>query len=407
MPSMTRLLLLPALAHAFMIVPRARTAAVAQPRAAVSALSREDFRSAAIAAVASAVLVMSPMAAHAKGGGHGGGGGGHGGGGHSSSHHSSSSSRPLYHSSHHSSRSRSSSSRSSKRTGSGYSSSSRGYSSTAYASPPPPMLLYPTESAARRENGYFCPANLPAPGKQVDIAGDGPFSTRTATVLSSQRPVAAGGLYDEAGAGRVLQPVPGFEGDCTVTVQYSDGSTETVYAAEQPTPLAETLGGLALYGGLYAAIFALDGTGGGASSSEDRWESTMADHDELLSELACAERPADEQMPPSGDYWGGSEESDAGNQAVRTTLKFRKDGKIEGRGRDGVDGAYRITKGRWGALDGDGRNQLTVTWVEVYDEGFQVAVKGRCDRLGRVTARFESSRGVRGSFELKPKPSAF
>ena len=50
----------------------------------------------------------------------------------------------------------------------------------------------------------------------------------------------------------------------------------------------------------------------------------------------------------------------------------------------------------------------TVAWTEVYDDGFKVVVHGKYDaRDGRITARFTSSRGVRGSFALSPKPSVF
>ena len=66
----------------------------------------------------------------------------------------------------------------------------------------------------------------------------------------------------------------------------------------------------------------------------------------------------------------------------------------------------RISRGRWGVLDG--QTKPTVAWIEDYDEGFKVAVKGSYDaRTGKIEARFTSSRGLGGSFELVPKPSIF
>ena len=56
----------------------------------------------------------------------------------------------------------------------------------------------------------------------------------------------------------------------------------------------------------------------------------------------------------------------------------------------------------------DGQTKPTVAWIEDYDEGFKVAVKGSYDaRTGKIEARFTSSRGLGGSFELVPKPSIF
>merc|ERR1719311_1851735 len=82
---------------AFLIAPRAPQLHAKRPvqaRAEVCAALGDDVRAFTAAAMCSAVLFMSPMAAYAKGGGHGGGGGHSGGGGgyHSSSYHSSSSS---------------------------------------------------------------------------------------------------------------------------------------------------------------------------------------------------------------------------------------------------------------------------------------------------------------------------
>lgn len=266
-------------------------------------------------------------------------------------------------------------------------------------------MLYPDESVARRENGYYCPANLPRPGERVDVADDAStgLQRRTATVISSQ-PASQASLYGASGS--VLQPVPGFESDCSVTVKYDDGTTGTVSAAEQPKSLLEELAPVVGYG-VYGALSFLS-----SSDGDDAWERAKARHDELLDELEIASRPDQAaqkplvQPPVSGEYWGSSEESDEGDQAVRCTVTFERGGTVTGRGTDGVDGAYRITDGRWGALDSD--SKLTVGWIERYDQGFEVAVKGRYDvGNGKITARFTSSRGVSGAFELTLKPSIF
>jgi len=264
-------------------------------------------------------------------------------------------------------------------------------------------MLFPDESAARRENGYYCPANLPRPGERVDILGETDPAThkigrtRTATVISSQPPSQAS-LYGSQG--HKLQPVPGFADDCSVTVQYDDGTTESVSAAERPKSLVEEWGGLAAYVALQLGIRLLD------ADDSTSWEDAEERHEELLSELQLTN--LDQQPPASGEYWGSSEESDEGDQAVRSTITFGKDGSITGRGIDGADGAYRIKKGRWGKLDKDANSQMTVAWIEEYDEGFRVVVKGRYNASdGKVSARFTSSRGVGGTFALAPKPSIF
>jgi len=363
-----------------------------QPRAAVSASLGDDLHAAGVAALASVVLMVAPSAAYAKGGGHGGGHSSH-----SSSHHSSSSRRTLHPyngpsrpASRKSSRGSSSSSR---LLNSGYTSR---HSSSVSSSPQPPVVLYPDEGQARRENGYFCPANLPKPGEKVDVAGDVfgdmVLPKRTATVISSH-PASQASLYG-AGGGETLQPVPGFESDCSVTVQFDDGTTGTVSAAEQPKSIIEKVAPALLLGTYAATFFIPEGSS---------WESAESRHEELLRELELA---STDEPPSSGEYWGSSEESDEGHQAVRATINFRSDGPVTGRGKDGVDGAYRITRGRWGALDGS--TKPTVACIEEYDEGFRVAVEGRYDvRAGKIKARFVSSRGVSGSFELAPKPSVF
>lgn len=216
--------------------------------------------------------------------------------------------------------------------------------------------------------------------------------SRAATVISSQA-----AMYGDADVG-LLQPVPGSEADCTVFVKYDDGAVDTVSAATTPTPRIEQAAMMLFYGTLACAI-ATDTDG-------DAWESAQEHHDYLIGELMLTGDERGIRVPASGEYWGRSEENDEGDQAVRSTLNFHKDGSITGHGLDGEDGAYRISKGRWGVLDGGA--QPTVAWIETYDEGFKAAVKGHYNaRDGKIKARFVSSRGVRGTCVLAPKPNMF
>lgn len=263
-------------------------------------------------------------------------------------------------------------------------------------------MLYPDKSAAQRENGFYCPANLPRTGERVNVQPENPgMPTRMATVITSQQATHTA-LYGASGS--TLQPVPGFESDCSVTVQYDDGMTETVSAAEQPLSASAELAqnvGLGSACLLYGALLSMD-------DGDSVWDSAMDRQHDLLDELAASKfEGLPMARPVSGDYWGASDESDEGDQAVRTALAFSRDGTITGRGTDGVDGSYRITRGRWGSRRDD-VSTPTVVWTEVYDEGFEVAVEGRYDEsTATIKATFTSSRGVRGRFELKPKPSVF
>lgn len=226
--------------------------------------------------------------------------------------------------------------------------------------------------------------------------------TRTATVISST-PATQASLYTSGGT--VLAPVPGFESDCSVAVRYDDGTTATVSAAEEPVPLVEQIAPFVGYAALQVLVNSDWGDG-------DSWQRAEERHDELLEELRKdeSERAA---APASGEYWGSSDESDAGDQAVRSKLTFKPDGSIVGSGVDGVDGGYRVTRGRWGRRSSSSpldslSPSTTVAWIEEYNEGFKVAVKGQYDEsTGEIKARFISSRGVSGSFELAPKPSIF
>lgn len=124
----------------------------------------------------------------------------------------------------------------------------------------------------------------------------------------------------------------------------------------------------------------------------------------LMRELATEHEAADPlvaaiQMPVSGTYKGSSAEDDDGDQEVATNLRFSKDGTVSGSGVDGVDGRYTIKEGRWSTqstkLSG-GR----VAWIEVYDEGFEVALRGQIRDDGVIRALWASDRGVSGSVEL-------
>jgi len=261
---------------------------------------------------------------------------------------------------------------------------------------------------ARRENGYFCPANMPKLGERVDISSTG-AKTRTATVVSNQPPLQSSLYPRDDGK---LKATPGFENaDCTVLVRYDDdGTTATVSAAQKPTPLWLTAVESIVYGGLVLAS-------NFESERRDVWEDDREEYYTLYEELATTSNVLEEdarrspesrqiQAPISGEYWGASDESDEGDQSVRTHLKFNADGTISGHGKDGVDGAYRITSGRWGV--NLSKKKPTVAWIEVYDQGFEVVVSGRYDpRTGKIEASFTSSRRVRGEFELAPKPEGF
>jgi len=105
------------------------------------------------------------------------------------------------------------------------------------------------------------------------------------------------------------------------------------------------------------------------------------------------------QMPLSGKYVGESAEDDDGDQPVSTHLTFDTDGHIEGWGLDEVDGLYVIKEGRWSTREGklgSGR----VAWIEKYDDGFEVALRGQIRDDGVIRAMWASDRGVSGSVEL-------
>lgn len=259
--------------------------------------------------------------------------------------------------------------------------------------------IYPTPAAARENKGLVCPATLPKPGTKVQIDGVG-----TATVLESQ-PSLQSGLYSRSGSTSSLPP--GFDCGCTLKVQYDkDGTLDTVSAAQKPPSVVDEWiedNPLALLAAV-VALRAMD-----TKTASGKYDEMRKRYEEALD----AESPSDDLLPRealqemSGEYWGGSEESDEGDQAIRVTLTFEGDGRITGRGRDGVDGSYRITGGRWRAGKDDGC-VIEMHWEETYDEGFKVICTATRDAAsGKVRAKFASSRDVSGVFTLAKIPSIF
>jgi len=115
---------------------------------------------------------------------------------------------------------------------------------------------------------------------------------------------------------------------------------------------------------------------------------------ELKAELAGSNDPLADviERPPDGTYVGESAEDDDGDQAVETTLIFGRDGAVTGEGHDGADGAYVVSEGQWSGK--------RVAWLEQYDEGFTVALRGQVRPDGTILALWASSRGIGGSAEL-------
>jgi len=106
------------------------------------------------------------------------------------------------------------------------------------------------------------------------------------------------------------------------------------------------------------------------------------------------------QIPASGRYVGDSAEDNDGDQAVMTSLTFSKDGRILGWGEDGADGRYWIKEGRWSST-ADGTGGARVAWIESYDDGFEVALRGQVRKSdGAILGMWASTRGVSGSVKL-------
>lgn len=253
------------------------------------------------------------------------------------------------------------------------------------------MRIYPTDDEARRNGGLVCPAHLPKPGTKVDIAGIG-----RATVLGSQ-PALPSALYGVAGS--QLLP-PGFDCGCTLQVEYADGTRDVISAAENP-PISDGVATAVLATTAAAVLLA-------GESGQSRYGEMKQRYDEALSrdESPMVDPPLNTCAEVSGEYWGGSEESDAGDQAIRVHLRLESGGRITGRGRDNVDGSYQIVSGRWTARP-DGR-RVQLAWKESYDEGFSAICIGSYDATsGKIDAEFVSSRDVSGTFTLAKKPAIF
>lgn len=237
----------------------------------------------------------------------------------------------------------------------------------------------------------------------VDSPDDSPgWHPRTAYVIESRPPVQSALYGDSSGAAQPLASTLGSAGGCELVVRYADdGTTDTISAAkEPPSVFEEAVLPLALLG--YVGLVALPSGGSSGSGGGRTFDIFERRHDEMMEKHAP---PGDQPPPPSGEYWGATEEEDEGDQAVRVTLKFGRDGRMNGRGNDGVDGFYKIRDGLWWA-ESDGT--VRVAWKEVYDEGFTAICHGTLDpATAKITASFASSRNVGGFFSLKPKPSVF
>lgn len=109
-------------------------------------------------------------------------------------------------------------------------------------------------------------------------------------------------------------------------------------------------------------------------------------------------------QPWSGRYKGTSAEDDDGDQDVVTHLNFRDNGTVEGWGKDSVDGYYIIKDGVWSMTGGTEtmRPSGRVAWIEKYDSGFEVALRGQIRADGIIRALWSSTVGVSGSVELIP-----
>lgn len=143
-----------------------------------------------------------------------------------------------------------------------------------------------------------------------------------------------------------------------------------------------------------------DGVAVTTVSYEEELEATRR----LIGELEAEHGSADPlvcaiQLPLSGMYVGSSAEDDDGDQDVRTLLEFEKDGTLTGRGFDSEDGPYAIQEGRWSVAEGrlgGGR----VAWIERYEDGFEVALRGQIRDDGVIRALWASDRDVSGSVDL-------
>jgi len=138
---------------------------------------------------------------------------------------------------------------------------------------------------------------------------------------------------------------------------------------------------------------------------EEELSETRAVMSELKAEFEATDPLVSRiQAPPSGRYEGDSAEDDEGDQSVITHLTFEGDGRVQGWGNDGVDGAYVIKEGRWSSTP-DVAGGARVAWIEKYDDGFEVALRGQVRKSdGAILGMWASTRGVSGSVKLDLRP---
>lgn len=140
-----------------------------------------------------------------------------------------------------------------------------------------------------------------------------------------------------------------------------------------------------------------------------QYERELAETRALMQELQQEHGQTDPlvtaiQKPADGRYVGSSAEDDDGDQPVAVHLEFKEDGTVQGWGNDGVDGRYVLKDGVWSTTGGGGGLAgllgARVAWIEQYDQGFQVALRGQVRADGTIRALWASTVGVSGSVDL-------
>ena len=388
------LLLLPTLASGLIVTPFAPTvkplAHMAQvPRHAVpvARINKKAFVHGAATLAATLVLLGNPNAAMAKGGGYGGSHASHSSSSHSSSSHSSSSHSSSSHSSssYHSSPSRSSSS---SRSYSSSPSSGRGSAYSSRSTSAVPRSYKPTTRSPSRSRGGRSRSRSTSPFPEEEEVH----------VSSSPRQPWRYPYYSNSGSSSVYYDDT-YTAPPTVVVR---SETDKAYMNGLWSGRLEAAAVVSL---VAAASQVIDREGrddNGEFSSD--YTNELTETRELIQELYTEHKETDPlvaqiQMPLSGKYVGESAEDDDGDQPVSTHLTFDKDGGIEGWGFDDVDGPYVIKEGRWSTREGKlggGR----VAWIEKYDDGFEVALRGQIRDDGVIRAMWASDRGISGSVEL-------
>lgn len=169
-----------------------------------------------------------------------------------------------------------------------------------------------------------------------------------------------------------------------------------------------------VYVGVYCGLSLMNKFQSGGEEDEDRRARTRRDQqatralmDRLRLENDWPHPDADSRairVPASGKYVGRSAEDDRGDQSVETHLRFEADGSVRGWGNDGADGRYVIKEGHWiGRVvfdKSDGHVDGRVAWIETYDDGFEVALRGQVLENGVIRGLWASDRGVSGSVQL-------